>query len=475
MLGVRFSVLGRVVASIKKGSGVTSACLPSCHRAFGTDSTESVPSKNAHLIKEAYHKLEVSPTLQMNIKARLRAEAGEEVFPLGFGQSPFPVPNVMVEALKANAYRKDYLPVKGLSTLRDKISAFHTATTGMEQNPNNIIVGPGSKELLYLTIASWRGEVLLPNPSWVSYRPQCEMTDTPYRLVDTTAEEHFMLSPEAIARSVPKDGMPRLLVLNYPNNPVGRSFSREELEALAKACEQYNIYILSDEIYGRLTYASSTNNDTDADAHCHHSISSYHNNTIVTSGLSKWAGAGGWRLGYACFPSHLSDLGDTVASAASETFSCAATPVQYAAQVAFEDNDSISEYLTHSRRILRTVAEHCYVRLGQAGIEVQQPQGGFYLFPRFNGLKPGVAHGSADLCSKLAADTGVFLLRGSAFYRPEEELSARLSFVNFDGKKALEASIAGEDASQNDFVKNRCPNTWEAIERICQWTERHSN
>ena len=113
----------------------------------------------------------------------------------------------------------------------------------------------------------------------------------------------------------------KLLILNYPNNPTGLTYGATALAALATVCRAHNIVVISDEIYGRVNHSDT-----------HHSIAQYYpEGTIVCSGLSKWAGAGGWRLGYAVFPPDLRPLLNATKSVASETFTSVSAPIQYAA------------------------------------------------------------------------------------------------------------------------------------------------
>ena len=165
----------------------------------------------------------------------------------------------------------------------------------------------------------------------------------------------------------------KLLILNYPGNPTGVSYSSSELEIIANICRENNTIILSDEIYGRLHH---TNN--------HQSIAKYFpEGTIITSGLSKWCGAGGWRLGTMVIPKNLQLIQDSIAAVSSETFSCVSSPIQYAAITAFNNDKTIDNYLFHSRRILSAIGNYCSKILSDARIKVHPPDGGFYLFVDF--------------------------------------------------------------------------------------------
>ncbi len=201
----------------------------------------------------------------------------------------------------------------------------------------------------------------------------------------------------------------------------------------------------------------------------------YPEGTIVTAGLSKWCGAGGWRLGTSLFPRSLRDLLDAMAAVASETFTAVSAPIQYGAARAFEGGPEIDRYLVDSRRILRALGRHCARRLQETGASVDLPEGAFYLFPDLTPLSESLhARGirtSEDVCERLLEDTGVAMLPGTAFGRAPEEFTVRLAYVNFDGERALAAAAEapGHRPVQQDFLKAHCGRVVEAIERMGNW------
>ena len=123
-------------------------------------------------IKENIKDLLPSSTLLINEMCKELSKSGRTIYQFGFGQSPFPVPEKIVSALKLNAHQKDYLPSKGLLELRKSIAGFLTKKGYHNLSHENIIIGPGSKELMFLLQVAFDGEVVLPVPSWVSYAPQ---------------------------------------------------------------------------------------------------------------------------------------------------------------------------------------------------------------------------------------------------------------------------------------------------------------
>jgi aspartate aminotransferase len=255
------------------------------------------------------------------------------------------------------------------------------------------------------------------------------------------------------------------VILNYPSNPTGSTYSVSLLKEIAKVAREYRVVLLSDEIYGELHHKGQ-----------HVSVARFYpEGTIVSGGLSKWCGAGGWRLGVFSIPPSLSWLQDAMAAAASETYTSTSAPIQYAAVRAFEGGLEIERYLWHSRRVLGALGRWCASRLVGAGISVARPQGAFYLFADFTGhrepLRERGITTSVELCTKLLDETGVAILPGSDFGRPADELTARIAYVDFDGARALAAAERRpHDGPLGDrFLHDYTSAVVEAIQRMTDW------
>src|SRR5215813_76911 len=402
--------------------------------------------------------LRPSATLSMNEKCSQLKQQGRKIYQLGFGQSPFPVPETVVETLKANAFQKDYLAVKGLRELREVVAEFHNRVNQLSFAWDNVLIGPGTKELIFLLQLTYYGDLVLPSPSWVSYQPQAALLGRKVSWLQTRKENGWRLTAEELEKLCREDpSRPRLLILNYPNNPTGLTFKVAELEELAKVAQDYNLLVLSDEIYGELDHSGT-----------HTSIARYYpEGTIVTSGLSKWCGAGGWRLGTFVFPPNLQWLLDAMSTVISETYSAVSAPIQYAAIRAFQGGSEIERYVVQSRRVLRGVARSVSKRLHAYGIDVHPAEGGFYLFPDFTGAQTELLgrdiSTSAQFSERLLSETGVALLPGSDFGRPASELTCRLAYVNFNGDECLAAAekISDEQELSEEFIRKHCVDTME--------------
>ncbi|MGB0713941.1 MAG: pyridoxal phosphate-dependent aminotransferase, partial [Gammaproteobacteria bacterium] len=257
---------------------------------------------------------------------------------------------------------------------------------------------------------------------------------------------------------------PRILILSYPSNPTGMTYTEIELAALARVARRYGIVLLSDEIYGELTFDGR-----------HRTVANYYpEGTIISSGLSKWCGAGGWRIGTFLFPPELRWLQDAMAVVASESFTSVSAPIQHAAVIAFQQPPEVMRYLEHSRAIQGALARHVTAELRSARLDLPDPEGGFYLFVDFSAHRErlesrGVTSGEL-LCNRLLEEGGVAILPGSAFGRSRRELSARLALVDFDGARALRAAAGGQ-AIDDQFVEQHCWNVVEAARRIRLWLD----
>jgi len=408
--------------------------------------------------------LGLSATLAINERsAQLRAE-GRPVFRMGLGQSPFPVPPSVVKALQENAHQKDYLPVRGLPELREAVAAHHGQRHGLQRTGADVLVGPGSKELMFLLQLVYYGDLVIPTPSWVSYAPQAHILGRRVHWVPTSSEHEWRLMPDELDRLASEDpGRPRIVILNYPSNPTGGTYRLDRLKELAAVARRHRIILLSDEIYGELHHTGQ-----------HVSAARFYpEGTIVSSGLSKWCGAGGWRLGTFTFPPSLRWLLDAMAVAASETFTSTSAPIQYAAVRAFQGGEDIESYLSLSRSILRALGKHAATALSDAGAQVQQPKGAFYLFPDFTPMhdrleRRGITSGR-ELCERLLTETGVAALPGSCFGRADEELTLRIAYVDFDGAAALREAAAVAAPLGEDFLTAWCAPTVEAVRRMVGW------
>jgi aspartate aminotransferase len=406
------------------------------------------------MLKDLVKSLKPSSTLAINETSRKLEEQGKKIFKFGFGQSPFKVPTDVVEELKSNAHQNQYLPMQGLSKLRDAVAKYTSSKKNLNYKSENVIIGPGSKELMFLLHIIFDGEIILPAPSWVSYAPQAILGRNKVKILQTKAENNWFPTAKEIEEFILKDKRKNyLLFINSPNNPSGQIC--ENLEEIAEVANKYNLIILSDEIYSELSFEQN-----------YKSISNYcPNKTIISTGLSKWCGAGGWRLGYFIVPDTLSKIKDMINVLASETFSAVSAPIQYAAIKAYQNDHS--DYINESRNILKAVGNYVYENLKSNKVLINKPQGGFYLMPEFLNKK---FNSSAEMCDDILNKTGVALLPGSDFGFDQNRMLARLSFTDFDGKRFME-EIEDNTKINDALIYELAPKIVEGVNKLKKWSE----
>ena len=406
------------------------------------------------MIKDVVKDLKLSATLRMNEISRELESRGKKVFKFGFGQSPFQVPDDVVSELKNNAYQNKYLSMQGLPELREAIAKFVSLKKNYAYKAENILIGPGTKELMFLLHILFDGEVLLPTPSWVSYEPQAILGRNKVHWIETTREKNWFPTAEDIEKVISKNKEKNyLLFLNSPNNPSGQIC--ENLKEISELVKKNNILVLSDEIYSELSFQDNFK-----------SISNFcPEQTIISNGLSKWCGAGGWRLGHFVIPNELTKLKNSLKVLASETFSAVSAPIQYAAIAAYKNDHSL--YLNNSREILKLVGEYVYDNLKSNKVLINKPQGGFYIMPEFLDKK---FKNSEEMCANLLNDTGVAILPGSDFGFSKDRLIARLSFTDFDGENFMD-NLSKEKKLDYSLINKFAPKVVEGTKRLKAWVE----
>jgi aspartate aminotransferase len=406
------------------------------------------------MLKNLVKDLKPSSTLLINETSRKLEEQGKKIYKFGFGQSPFKVPEDVVRELKNNAHQNKYLPMQGLSELRSTVAKYTSKKKNYNYKSQNVIIGPGSKELMFLLHVLFDGEIILPAPSWVSYAPQAILGRNKVQILQTKRENNWFPTASEIEEIVLKDKNKNyLLFLNSPNNPSGQIC--ENLEEIASIAEKYNLIILSDEIYSELSFMDN-----------YKSISNFcPEKTIISTGLSKWCGAGGWRLGYFLVPDSLIEIKNMINVLASETFSAVSAPIQYAAIKAYEQDHS--KYINKSKNILGAIGNYVYENLRSNKVLINKPQGGFYLMPEFLNKK---FNSSSEMCDSILNDTGVALLPGSDFGFEQTKMLARLSFTDFDGQEFMN-KIEDNQNIDNDEINKFAPKIVEGVDKLKKWSE----
>jgi len=405
------------------------------------------------IIKNQINQLKPSATLAINEESNRLIKSGKKVYKFGFGQSPFPVPESIISALKNNANKNTYLPMQGLEELRSAIANHLNKNNNNDFKPNDIVVGPGTKELMFLTQIAFEGEVLLPAPSWVSYQPQAFIAKNKVHWIQTSGTSNWFPTAEQLENKIKSIKNKNLILfINSPNNPSGTVC--KNLQEIAEVSKKYKLIILSDEIYSQLTFSDR-----------YRSISNFYpERTIVSTGLSKWCGAGGWRLGFFAIPNQLSELKNSLKILCSESFTSVSAPIQYAAVEAYRGDHSA--YLNSIKKILLLAGTYVYENLISNTINVTKPDGGFYLMPEFTNAK---FSSSSKMCKDILNKTGVALLPGSDFGLNSNKMLARLSYTDFDGNNFLNNTSGSKKLYDSDLRKY-APNIVEGVIKLKEWS-----
>lgn len=326
----------------------------------------------------------------------------DHVISLSIGEPDFKTPwHVREEGIRSLEKGKTwYSPNRGFANLRNEISRYFKRRFNVEYNPDSeVLVTVGGSEAIDACIrcvVEEGEEVLIPQPSFVCYEPLAQMADAKPVIIETKAENNFRLTPEELESHItPKS---KLLILPFPNNPTGAVMRRSDLEAIAKIVEKHNLFVLSDEIYGELTYGNESHVSFVE-------IEGMKERTVVISGFSKTYAMTGWRLGYALGPAPVLDQMTKLHQFA---IMSAPTTAQYAAIEALKNGDSDIENMKKQYDMRRRLVVGSFQKMG---LDCFEPHGAFYCFPSIKST--GLT--SEQFCLGLINSKHVAVVPGNAF------------------------------------------------------------
>tara|TARA_B100000482_G_scaffold83801_1_gene59860 strand:+ start:2655 stop:3938 length:1284 start_codon:yes stop_codon:yes gene_type:complete len=403
-----------------------------------------------------------SPTLLINEKVKAMWQDGEDILHVAFGESRFPVHPDLSKALNDGMSNRSYLSSLGTDSLRTKIAEYYTKQLNIDISYDQVIVGVGSKSLLYSIIQAIDGDILLPRPSWVSYSSIATMCNRSIKRFDLNKNNGYKLNIDSLKdaySSAKNSGVnPSMLVLNSPNNPVGNSFEKSDIQSVANWAQENNITILSDEIYGLITFKENKH---------HTPLTYYPDKTIVFSGLSKHLSLGGWRLGISILPrnSFGQQLISKFESISGNIWSCVPSPFQVVGETAFSDNESIADYINVCTNIHRVRTLFIYEQFQDLGIDCPRPTGGFYIYASFKKWSDQLSKIDIISCTSLSEylldKYKIATLPGSAFGDDPENLCLRISSSYLDmetdesAQKILDIYNDGTD--ERSFINDHHP------------------
>jgi len=367
--------------------------------------------------------LKPSATLAISAKEKELKAKGIDIAGFGAGEPDFDTPvHVKEAAIKAiNDNFTRYTPVSGIDSLKDAVIAKFKRDNDLDYKRDEVVISCGGKHSLYnlfQAIFQEGDEVIIPAPYWVSYPPMVELAGAKPVIVETDERDEFQVTLSMLQKAVTQKT--KGIILNYPSNPVGSVYSRETLEAIGKLAEEYDFYVISDEIYEKLVY----------DDYKHVSIASldpsFKERTIICHGIAKTYAMTGWRIGFAAGPP---DIIKAMGNIQSQSTSNPTSISQMAAVAALNGpQDSIDTMLeAFQARRDYLVGELRNV----AGVTCYNPKGAFYVFPNFNNVlgrryKGTVINSSSTLATMLLEGFHTAVVPGIEFGK---EGYLRLSFA----------------------------------------------
>lgn len=365
-------------------------------------------------------------------QARALEAEGRRIVHLEIGEPDFPTPSHIVEAAidGLRAGHTHYVPAQGTIELREAVSAFLEKTGRLSAAPDQVVVTPGAKPIMFYTILALcqeGDEVLFPDPGFPMYESITALTGAVPVSVPLREENSFRVDPAEVESLITPRS--KLLILNSPHNPCGSALTKEDCEALADLALRHDLTVLTDEVYWAIRYEGSHASVLDIDG--------MPERTVLLDGWSKTFAMTGWRLGFGVFPAALVE---PVTRLVINSVSCTSAFSQDGARAALEGPWEPVEEMVAEFRIRRDAIVEGLNRI--PGVSCVLPDGAFYAFPNVKEL--GLTSG--ELQARLLEEAGVSCLAGTAFGGWGEGY-LRLSYANSLGEigaalEAFEALVA---------------------------------
>lgn len=377
--------------------------------------------------------LPASATLTMAAKARELKNQGVDVIGLSLGEPDFNTPEFIKDAAiqAVNDNYNSYSPVDGYADLKEAICLKFKRDNQLEYKPSQVVVSTGAKQSIAnvcMVLLNPGDEVLLPAPYWVSYSAIATLAEAKSTIIPSSIDTDFKITPEQLEAAITPQT--KLVMFNSPNNPSGTIYTEEEYRALGKVLEKYpDIYILSDEIYEHINYGTP-----------HFSIAAIpelYDRTITVNGVAKAFAMTGWRIGYIGAPEWIAKACNKMQGQITSGANCIAQRATIAALEAPVSNIQymVDEFKNRRELIIQLLSEI-------PGIQLNQPQGAFYVFPDVSSyfgktLKGKTISNASDFALYLLEEAHVATVTGEAF---GNDNCIRISYAasETDIRKAIE-------------------------------------
>lgn len=430
------------------------------------------------MLNQNIHELIMPENLELGMmvqRHRQRYKQGDVDFDYHafvLGQSPFHTPYPIQEALSKSAHQSFYSPAKGIEALTQEIIGFHQRHFGLSLTSDRIVIGNGTKKIMFMLMSMLDGHYIVPSPAWIGYVPLLKYLNKSYETHRLSHEHDYKITPDQLDALMRKTDKTPIFVLNNPHNPTGALYTESELIALAKVCRKHQAYVISDEIYALVTYHQK-------DFVTMASI--YPERTFVTNGISKDRSAAGYRLGTCILPIENTPLiKDKYVAFASTLYTNVATPIQHAAIKAYSHDEDIHTYINTTRSIHHMVGDYFYGLLSNVrDIQVSKPLGGFYFVVDFNPLKPLLnKHGifnAHDLTYALLKEPyHIALVMGESIALDGDDLLARIAFIDYPGEAVYHAYQANTPSTEIEievFIQTHLAHMHQGFNRMMEFIE----
>jgi aspartate aminotransferase len=354
---------------------------------------------------ERLSRLGTESAFEVLAHARVLEAEGRSIVHLEIGEPDFATPDNIIDAA-VRAMRNGathYTPASGIREVREKTAAYVTRHTGVPTRFENIVLTPGSKNLLLfalLALVEEGDEVIVPDPGYPIYRSLTEFIGATAVSLPLRQENDFRIDVAELRGLI--SPRTRMLVVNSPQNPTGGILTRDDCEQIARIAIEHDLVVLSDEIYNRLSY--------DAPHVSLYGIEGMAERTIYMDGLSKAWAMCGWRLGFGAMPVEIAKKMDTLMINSS---SCAAAFTQWAAVEAFDSPESDAAVLTMVAEFERRRGRLVELLNAIPGFSCRRPAGAFYVFPDIS----ATGFTDRELAASLLDEVGVAVLPGASFGR----------------------------------------------------------
>ena len=386
------------------------------------------------------------------------------------GQSPFPVPLSIQQALKESSSFGMYGSSTGLQNLKSKIVEFNHFFYDLQINPNQIFISNGTKMLIYMLVNILEGTFILPTPAWVGYEPIFKLLNKKYIKLRLKSSNDYKIDLKELEATMHSTDNP-ILILNNPHNPTGVVLSNQDLNRITEICKANSAYVVADEIYGLITYKGEFNSF----------YKYYPEKTFVTQGISKDRSAAGYRLGVGILPlENQSYFLHQLNALASIMYTNVSTPIQNAAVQAYTPDYEIQDYIKTVREIHKMVGEFfSSYAINECGLNASTPESAFYIVIDFNNIKSHLQ--KSDITTTLQLSKALFskpyyvaVVTGEAISVDDNDFLARLALVDYDGSKVQKNYVTQRPQTKQEiekFIKNHMKHMIDGFNQIKRFVE----